>query len=221
MKRLSTFLAIGCIIALSLTSCLKSDDNNTNNGLTKAQIGQCFNAIHGEFSGEMIYPVLINDVNSYGTDTIDIDWTVTADTMLIVKELPAEAIAGTIADNELRTALEEQNPVRDIECYIGFYSLDSYVRFYLAPQKTDYPVFLDGQTHTVSVVFWASAYSSYSSLGYKELTSGLIAGQLVLGGVYLDNNQNKNYLSTGVSTNPAVPLIFATDISKATSQKTY
>ena len=191
MKRLSTFLALGCIIALSLTSCLKSDENNNNTGLTKAQRGQCFDAI---------------------------DWLVNADTMLIVKELPAEAIAGTIADKELRTALEEQNPVKDVECYIGFYSLDSYVRFYLAPQKTDYPVYLNGQTHTVSAVFWAATYSSYSSMGYKELTSGLIAGQLVLGGVYLDNNENKNYLSS--SSTPAIPLVFATNISKATSQKT-
>jgi len=166
----------------------------------------------------MIFPVLINDLNQYGTDTIDIDWTVTADTMLIVRNLPAEAIAGTISDNDIRTALVEQNPVSDVECYIGFYSLDSYVRFYLAPQKTDYPVFLNGQTHTVSAVFWAAAYSSYSSLGYKELTSGLFAGQIVLGGVYLDNNQDKNYLTTSTST--AVPLIFATDISSATSSKT-
>jgi hypothetical protein len=166
----------------------------------------------------MIYPVLNNELNTYGTDTIDIDWLVDADTMLIVKELPAEAIAGTIADKELRTALEEQNPVKDVECYIGFYSLDSYVRFYLAPQKTDYPVYLNGQTHTVSAVFWAATYSSYSSMGYKELTSGLIAGQLVLGGVYLDNNENKNYLSS--SSTPAIPLVFATNISKATSQKT-
>ena len=219
MKRLTAFFALGCIIALSFTSCLKSDDNNNNNnGLTKAQIGQCFDAIHGEFSGKMIYPVLINDLNTYGTDTIDIDWTVTADTMLIVKELPAEAIAGTITDNELRTALEEQNPVSDVECYIGFYSLDSYIRLYLAPQKVDYPVFLNGQTHTVSAVFWAATLSNYSSMGYKELTSGLVAGQIVIGAVYLDNNQNKNYLST--STTSAVPLIFATDITKATSSKT-
>jgi hypothetical protein len=55
-------------------------------------------------------------------------------------------------------------------------------------------------------------------MGYKELTSGLIAGQLVLGGVYLDNNENKNYLSS--SSTPAIPLVFATNISKATSQKT-
>ena len=162
--------------------------------------------------------MLNNELNIYGTDTIDIDWLVDADTMLIVKELPAAAIAGTIADNELRTALEEQNPVKDVECYIGFYSLDTYVRFYLAPQKIDYPVYINNQTHTVSVVFWATSYSSYSSLGYKELTSGLVAGQIVMGGVYLDNNQNKNYLSS--SSNPAVPLIFATNISKATSQKT-
>ena len=66
MKRLSTFLALGCIIALSLTSCLKTDENNNNTGLTKAQRGQCFDAIHGEFSGEMIYPVLNNELNTYG-----------------------------------------------------------------------------------------------------------------------------------------------------------
>ena len=31
MKRLTAFFALGCIIALSFTSCLKSDDNTNNN----------------------------------------------------------------------------------------------------------------------------------------------------------------------------------------------
>ena len=36
MKNLKLiFLAIGCIAALSLTSCLKDDDNNDNNGLSE------------------------------------------------------------------------------------------------------------------------------------------------------------------------------------------
>ena len=120
MKRLFAFLALGCVIAMSLTSCLKSDDNNQDSGLTKAQITQCYNAVRGDFSGEMIFPVLNDDRNGYDTDTVDIDWTVTADTMLIVRELPAMAVAGTISDNTLRQALEEQNPVSDVKCYIGF-----------------------------------------------------------------------------------------------------
>ena len=220
MKRLFVFLALGFIIATSLTSCLKSDDENENSGLTKAEISQCYNAMRGDYSGKMLYYKLTDELNVYDTDTIDVDWTVTADTMLVLKNLPAEVFAGTIADKDLRDALVEQNPVNDLKCYVAFYGLDSYVNFYLGPQMTEYPVFLNDQkTHTVSVVFWSNPYYSYTnSFGLKDLASGFVACQIILGGIYLDD-ENKNYLGSGSTT--TIPIIFSTDILRATKQQSY
>ena len=211
MKRLTTILALGCIIAMSLTACLKNDDNDESNGLTPAQITQCFNALRGEYSGQMIYPVYMQSVNDYDTDTVDIDFTVATDTTLTIHELPAKVVAGTVNDEDLRTAMVEQNPINRVKCLMGFYNLNTFVEFYLGPQKVDYPIFYKNQTRTLSVYFWVNT----TSFGFKELTSGLVAGQIVMGAIYLDNDNSKNYLLTGST--PSVPLIFATDISKATS----
>ncbi len=219
MKRLSTFLALGCIIAMSLTSCLKDDDNDKTQGLTKAQISQCYNAIVGSYTGKMIYPSYDSGKQVYVADTIDISWRVGTDTILTVNSVPAAAIAGTITENDLRKALEEQNPAADVKCYIGFSNLDSYVRFYLAPQKVEFPVYYQEKTHSVTALFWYNPYyTDTQSLGYKDLTNDLLACQLLLGAVYLDGNETRNFIGSGSATR--VPLIFATDIKKATTQQT-
>ena len=45
------------MIALSLTSCLKDNDNDNNEVLTKSQVAQCVNIVRGEYTwrgGNMI-----------------------------------------------------------------------------------------------------------------------------------------------------------------------
>ena len=202
MKNLKfIFLALGCIAALSLTSCLSSDDDE-NTGLSKAQRDQCFAAVRGSYTGKLLYQ---NRDAQHPVDTVDVSWSIGADTMLVLRPFPAKAVAEQINDTELRTALLEQTYMTELKCYLGFYSYESDVSFLLAPIKIDIPVSYKDKTHTLSVYFWTDY-----SYGYKNVTSGAMEAQLMMAAAYLDDNENYNYLSSTSSAMTGIKMIFST-----------
>ena len=204
MKQLK-FLILGfcCAIATSLTSCLNSDDDNDNKGLSQTQISQCFAAVRGTYTGKMIYP---SRSAQYGTDTIDVNWSVGADTMLVLKPFPAKAVADQIYDTDLRNALMESNVTSEIKCYLGFYKIESEVLFLVAPLKVDFPVFYKNATHNLEIYFWANNYS----YGYKNISTGAMGAQMVLAAAYLDKNESTNYISSSSSALATIPIVFST-----------
>ena len=202
MKNLKLiFLALGCMAALSLTSCLKDDDNNSN-GLSKAQIAQCVNAVQGSYTGKMVYQTLS------AIDTVDVSWSIGADTMLVLTPFPAKAFADQIYNNDLRNALLESNPQREVRCYLGFYQCDTEVLFVVGPQKVDFPVFYNNATHTLSLYFWADL--TYGSYGYKNVSTGAMEARLVMAAAYLDNNETMNCLNGMSSALTSVPVKIST-----------
>ena len=199
-------LGLGCLAALSLTSCINDDDND-NNGLTKAQISQCLTAVVGDYSGKMIYAAK-NAANLSDTqDTLDINWTISTDTMVIVKAFPAKAIAESIWNSDLKAALQEQNPVQDIKCQMAFVINDPYIEFILGPQKADFHVFYKEQTHTLSVYFWANY-----SYGDKDPSSGLTVLRLTMGAAYLDNDEKSNLINSYGTEAVTIPFILTTSL---------
>ncbi|MBR7029879.1 MAG: DUF4840 domain-containing protein [Prevotella sp.] len=204
MKNLKLiFLALGCMAALSLTSCLKNDDNN-NNGLSEAQIAQCVNAVRGEYTGKLVYP-------SQGTqyydnaDTVDVSWSIGADTMLVIKSFPVKAIGEQIYDSDLKKALTESDVKGELKCLLGFYGYNNEVLFLLGPQKMDFPIFYKGATHTLSVYFWTNDYS----YGYKNPQTGEMEGRIILATAIIDNDESKNYINNSPTT-ASVPMVFST-----------
>lgn len=204
MKRLNTILALGCIAVLSFTSCLKDDNDNENTGLSKSQKAQCFAVVRGEYTGKLIYPA--QNTQNDNSDTIDINWSVGADTMLVLKSIPAQVVAEQIQNVDLKAALLEQNPVANISCYLGFAAMDPDVEFYIAPIKIQYPVFYKDETHTLNVYFWAN---SVYSIGYKVSTSGIMEGRLLMASAYLDSDESKNYFSSTFTGLENIPMIFS------------
>ena len=206
MKNLKLiFLALGCMAALSLTSCLKDSDDNQ--GLTPAQISQCFNAVRGEYTGKMVYP---SSDTKYGyTDTIDVSWSVGADTMLVIRPFPSTIVAQQISDVDMKEALTKEAILSDLKCYIGFFKLEEEADFLLAPQKVEFPIFYKGGTHTLSVYFWSNSYS----WGFKNLSTGGMGGQLVLGYAFLDDDETRNYIAS-TSSYASIPIIFSTTFEK-------
>lgn len=192
MKQLKfAILALGCIAALSLTSCL-GDDNDNNQGLTPAEVGQCLTATKGSYQGKIYYqatnPENINDA----IDTLDVRWTVTADTTLIVQEFPAAVAAANIKGNndELKEALLEADP-QPLNAYLGFYENDP-ISFLLYPLSVKYTVFYGERTHSATVVFWVNNYS----YGIYNQTSRLFEMQFVLAALYIDDDTDHNYLAS-------------------------
>ena len=204
MKNLKLiFLGLGCMAALSLTSCI--DDNNDDNGLTKAQISQCLTAVVGNYSGKIIYaannPADIADKQ----DTLDINWAITSDTIVTIKDFPAKVIAESIVNKDLKTALQEQNPKQDIKCLMAFILNDPYIEFVLGPQKVDFPVFYKDQSHTVSAYFWTDY-----SYGDKDPSTGLTVLRLTMGAVFLDTDDKTNLVSSSGTEAVTIPFFFTT-----------
>ncbi|MBO4720629.1 MAG: DUF4840 domain-containing protein [Prevotella sp.] len=203
MKNLKLiFLALGCMAALSLTSCLKSDDDNNDKGLSKAEISECFAGVRGSYTGKLIYET--RNLQS-PTDTIDVSWSVGTDTLLVLRHFPVNAVAAQINDVDLKKALTETNFLSELKCYLGFYKYDTNVMFYIAPMQIDIPVFYKGTTHTLSVYFWSSAYS----YGYKNTKTGDMEVQILMAAAYLDDNENTNYLNSSTSALATIPVVFS------------
>lgn len=208
MKNLKLiFLALGCMAALSLTSCLKDSDDDYNNGLTPAQISQCYNAVKGSYTGKLVYP---SSNTKYGyTDTIDVSWSIGADTMLVINSFSSKVIAEQIKDTELKEALMQEEKLSVLKNYLHFIKNESEVQFLLAPQTIEFPVFYKDKTHTLSVIFW---YNDYS-FGYKTVSTGTMGGQLVMAYAFLDGDERINYFNSTASY-ANIPMIFSTNLGE-------
>lgn len=210
MKRIKTILlALGCIAAVSLTSCLSDNDsNNDQEGLTKAEVDQCFAIMRGTYNGKVLFAAKNPDNPLDQIDTLDISWTV-ADTTLVVKQLPPAIIKDKINDKKIQEAFAEAQPSQ-MKAYIGIFQKTP-IGFLLAPLTVDYNIFYDESTHKASLVFW---YNNYS-YGYYNTTSNLFEMQLVAAALYIDDNQNYNYIASGGETTANYNFILTTaDLTK-------
>lgn len=198
MKKI--LFALGLATVMGLTSCL-SDDDNENQGLTTQQVSQYFNAIRGNYNGKLLYEVNNpNDPKDYA-DTLDIAWRVDADTTVVIDAFPQVVILDRIKNNELKEALAEAAPVQ-LKAQIGFFKSDL-ISFLLYPFAAVYDIEYQGATHKASLAFW---YNTYSYGIYNPL-SKLFEIQLVIAGLYLDDNSNVNYLTNSSYNNYSIPIV--------------
>ncbi|MBP5799574.1 MAG: DUF4840 domain-containing protein [Prevotella sp.] len=208
MRRLKMiFLGLGCIAALCLTSCIKDDDSDSSSGLSKAEITRCYNAVLGDYYGKLVYPATNPENYHDGLDTLDVQWTVNADTTLFVKGFPASAVVEQLRDTELKKALQEQSTLQNTKCQMVFTSLqNSYVQFALGAEKIAFPISYKDADHTLNVYFWADG----SSFGEKDITSGDMIVRLVMGGAYLDDDTKTNLFTGNNYDAISVPIFLTT-----------
>ena len=106
MKKLTFIAFIGCIMAaLSFTSC-NSDSDNSYQGLTEAEIQQCFLATRGLYNGKVVFlaenKANVNDKK----DTLNVNWEITTDSTMTIYNFPVKALAEKITyNNELKEAV--------------------------------------------------------------------------------------------------------------------
>ena len=103
------FIIICCVSATWLTSCYY-DSEDEYHEITPQEIGQCLTAVKGNYSGKLLFEVNNPKDRSDYLDTLDIAWSVTADTMFNVKEFPQAVFLDRIADPELKEAVEQAAP---------------------------------------------------------------------------------------------------------------
>lgn len=197
-------LALGCMAAVSLTSCLK--DDNKDEGLSSNDFGKALTAVRGDYLGHMVYQAVNPQVPSDDTDTLEVGWSITADTMLTVRDFPLAPVIEKVIDSDLKKALQEQEFHQQLRCRIGFTMIDPYVEFLVAPLAMDVPILYKEQTHTLSVYFWFDDYS----FGAKDLLTQNMNIHLVIAGAYLDGELNNNLLNRDYTSPVRVPLILTT-----------
>ena len=184
---------IGCLAALSLTSC--NDDDNSR-GLTPEEVKTAFLTVKGSYDGDLIYEKKVEGTVKPGKPTLDtlkVSWQIDTDSTMLIKSFPSKLLATYITDNALSTALAEQ-PNSDIKCYIGFYNL-SPVAFIINPVAPAFNVNYGGKDHKVQVAF---NVNSVYSFGAYNSTKKQLQMQIVETAIYVDGKYEKTMLNSAV-----------------------
>jgi len=210
MKHLKNYLfAFGCLAAVGLISCLGDNDSNENNGLSRQEVGMCYTAMKGDYTGKLLYEsVNPNNPNDY-VDTLDIAWSVTADTMIVINQFPQAAFLDEVQDSTLKAALTEATPV-PLKVDFGFYKT-SPIAFILYPLTINYDIEIEGVAHKASLAFW---YNNYS-FGSFDTSNRSFQMQMIIAALYLDESTSRNYLLKSGTGTASLPLVFTNaDLSK-------
>ena len=202
MKHLKfVFLTLGCIAVLSLTSCIKSEENDS--GLTQKQISDCLTAVRGDYTGHLLYTAYNALKPIDDTDTLDVSWTITSDTLLIVRRFPLAPITEKMVDQNLKKAILEQDPYGELKCDMSFIMIDPYVEFMVGARAMDVPVFYKEQTHSITVYFWFNDYT----FGAKNPLTQEMNIYLRVAGAYLDGDTSNNLLNRDFSQPVDFPMV--------------
>lgn len=191
-------LLLCALMSIGLTSCL-SDDDNSNNGLTKEQIAECYNATRGSYNGNMVYKKDATSTSVSNNDTVAVSWSILTDSTMNIYNVPAKAIASVFTDSDIKQAVSEQAD-KVINCAIAYYNISNgtdantkYITWLVGPMSITYDnVTYKGETHKVQVSFYASNYYSF---GMCNTSTRKCQMQLILYGAYIDGKYNSTITS--------------------------
>ena len=197
------FMIICSVAAMCLTSCYYDSDNEYHE-ITPQEIGQCLTAVKGNYTGKLLFDLNNPNDPKDRTDTLDIAWSVTADTMFNVKEFPQAVFLDRIADPELKEAVEQAAPAPLI-ARLAFYQINP-ISFLVYPASVVYNIEYEGATHKASLAFWINTSYSY---GLYDTTNKTFQMQLMGAGLYLDDNMSHSYLvNNEYDDNASFPIVF-------------
>ena len=190
-KLLTLFFA--AFAALTLTSCLNDDDDNT--GLTAEQIQMAYNATRGSHSGKIIYTTGFDKDGKDVRDSANVAWDITSDTVMYINNVPAKVLASVIADDDIRAAVETQGPQR-IKCYINYINV-SPIQWLVNPVSVSFDnLEYNRAKHKVTIAFYANSNYSFGQL-ITSVTPNIQMMQFIAGALYVDdkiNSEGINYL---------------------------
>lgn len=190
-KLLTLFFA--AFAALTLTSCLNDDDDNT--GLTAEQIQMAYNATRGSHSGKIYYTTGFNKDGKDVKDSANVSWDVTSDTVMYINNVPSKVLASVIADDDIRAAVETRGPQR-IKCYINYINV-SPIQWLVNPVSVSFDnLEYNGAKHKVTIAFYANSNYSFGQL-ITSVTPNIQMMQFIAGALYVDdkiNSEGINYL---------------------------
>ena len=167
MKKFKLLISalVFCAAALSLNSCIK-DDNKTKE-LTPEEISTAFNSVKGDYSGKAI-----TRISTGVNDTVPISWEIENDSLLTIKNIPANMMSYQITNEEIKKALASMPPF-DLTFKINY----------------------GGKEHLLQVAFYIDNNYSYGQY-YADAKSLMM--QAIAAGAYIDGKYQKGLLAQEV-----------------------
>lgn len=170
-----TWLLAACLTlgATSLTSCLGSNEDNQVQ-LTKEEVQLAFAKVKGKHTGKLIYPQREIKSASDRADTLDISWTLTTDSTMVIHNFPVKALAENVTKTDLRKLLLTA-PDQDLKCNIGFYRDKVWpVAFVIQPTRLTYQLDDHGKSKKYEVAFYYNILGSMGVYNEKEGQANMI-----------------------------------------------
>ena len=197
MKKI--LIAFCCLAAMTLTACL--GDDNDGQGLSRQEISQCFQAIKGNYTGKIVFenhnPNNYNDI----ADTLDIAWSITSNTLIVINEFPQAVILDRITEEPMKEALQAAAPAT-LNSVFGFYQTDP-IGFLLYPYSVVYDIYLNGSPHKATLAFYINNYS----FAIFDTSTRVMQMRFQVAGLYLDENASHNYLTNTSYNNTSIPVV--------------
>lgn len=192
-----------CIGAMSVTSCLNSDDGYTeiDHDLYKATLTSMNGSYYGQNSDwryqNKIYYYYNDEKNNIKTDSI-VGTVVSInalDTAFTVSNVTGKVFAKQIPDShkDLREALENYSSPLSIKGKFDFTRIitNAYYSIYNTSTTIDNLEY-NGEKHKVTIAFWGGY--PYSSGAYGKIESyNMIELYLCLGAIFVDDNEKSLY----------------------------
>lgn len=190
-----TWLLAACLTlgVTSLTSCLGSNEDNQVK-ITKEEVQLAFARVKGKHTGKLIYPQREVKSATDRTDTLDISWSLTTDSTMVIHNFPAKALAENVTNTDLRKLLLTA-PDQDLKCNIGFYSV-SPVAFVIQPTRLTYQLDDHGVSKKYEVAFYYNIPGSIGVYNEKEGQANMI--MQIVQAVILEQGQERESFRQGI-----------------------
>ncbi len=200
IMKLLTVLGMALMAMMTLNACLGDDtDTKSQAGLSAQEKAQCLAMVKGDYTGRMFYYALNEKDLTDQTDTLDISWSITNDSTLIIKQFPNRLLGNEVSSSSLKAAIATL-PDADLECRIGFVKV-SPVQFLVNPKTVSNKLMIDGAEHLVQIVFYANNVYSFGSY---DASLKMMEMKIVEAAIFLDGQQT-GYLTSGT------PFLFISD----------
>lgn len=198
MKRFSRlFAAMLCVgMALSLTSCLSSDDNEgIDPTLYKSWLVYITGSYYGDDSSykteNKIY--FINDTISKAnkTDSITgVDIRITGDSVIYVNNVPGRLLVKNVMNNDALKKAVENAASKTVKAKFVFYQISNPLAYYFVyPYEVEYKgLNYNGGTHDVKINFYGPTGGAYQyGTGTQLLSFTFMVGDVYEDGVKMES----------------------------------
>ena len=184
MKQLKLFsIVLGCVAALTMTSCLKEDNTEENQKKWEEwqkEVDTERQAMIGDYNGKLYYFV---SPTSKEADSLSVQWSVASDSVVVLKNVPLKQIVGTMVGTNseaLRDSIAKMGNVNlKAKLYVN-YNYQSPIVMYVFPDPVVVQDVVVGGQQVDAVINFDTYETSSNNASYAKFMMSTGEMQVVL-----------------------------------------